>query len=126
MPGPDERDMHSSFDHYLTALGFLAKTDVHMQFEPQSFLHFFQSFKRGPQVYGHWDGSQDFKIAAKRILELRFPFGTGDLDASKMVDIGKKMAATLESPPPLITRSEVGSMKILCDTHFSSLFANRC
>src|SRR5450759_4642332 len=51
MPKPDDRAKHEPFNHYLTGVGYLAKTDVFLQFEFQAYGAFLASLTAALRLY---------------------------------------------------------------------------
>ncbi|MBI3521463.1 MAG: AbiV family abortive infection protein [Chloroflexi bacterium] len=68
LPHRDEPEKGVAFDHYLTGLGFLAKTDVFMQFEANAFEHFYLALKEATRIYGDWDGMSPFAPSFERVI----------------------------------------------------------
>lgn len=121
LPYPSEKAKHEPFDHYLTRLGFLSKTDIHMQFEPNAYNEFFRALKSGMRVYGAWDANEPFEPTFNRTVQQIIP----TLDAAerkKYLDLGEQFAAQPPEELLPITLSEVGAMKVLCDGYFIHVF----
>lgn len=118
LPGKDARDKHEPFNYYLTALGFLSKNDIHLQFEANAFEQFYKSLKSGMRIYGDWDGiipfSKTFDIFLSTISRSKE-------ERNKYLKLGKQFEKT---PPDTsgITLSEVGIMKLICDAYFIRTF----
>lgn len=118
LPGPDEKDKHEPFDHYLTGLGFLSKTDVHMQFEANAYESFYLALKKGMHVYGDWDGNEPFSDAFDRLAS---DFISDPAARGNIVRLGESFTT---GQPALgeMTLSEVGTLKVLCDFYFLLTF----
>ena len=118
LPHPSERRLHKPFDEYLTGLAFLAKNDVHFQFEANAFEQFYRAMKTGMRAYGDWAEATPFKSAFDALIAEILPIMD---DSDKYLQLGEKllMREKLSSP---ITLSEVGAMKILCDAYFHRTF----
>jgi hypothetical protein len=50
-PGVSKEEVEP-FQHYLSGLAFLAKTDIHLNFSPNAYLSFLNSIKVGMKYYG--------------------------------------------------------------------------
>ena len=62
IPKPDDRAKHEPFNHYLTGVGYLAKTDVFLQFEFQAYGAFLASLTAALRIYRP-DLGPDFAVA---------------------------------------------------------------
>jgi AbiV family abortive infection protein len=122
LPGPNDISMHQSFNHYLTALGYMGKNDVHMQVETNAFMEFFMAFRCATRQYGDWDGATDFRDTARRVTERVIPAeNIGDNTTQGLIDL----AATIEKghqPTKAITLTEVMGMKLMSDAYILSVF----
>jgi hypothetical protein len=47
----------------MTGLGFLAKTDITIQFEANAFEQFYLALQGASKLFGHWDGSGALRLA---------------------------------------------------------------
>ncbi len=122
LPYPSEKEKHEPFNHYLTGLGFLSKTDVHMQFEPNAYDEFFKALKSGMKIYGSWDGKAAFEDAFNKFLIGLIPSFT-DSERKKLLDLGNQFEKGKPQTGLLpITLSEVGEIKIICDAYFNRVF----
>ena len=121
VPGPDRRDQHEPFDHYIAALAYWGKNDIHVQFEAQVFLLFFKSLKAGMRQYGDWDGTRSFGDAFHPFMKEWFPKVTSD-DRTRYITFGERLEAREPLPGPL-TLEEVGVMKAVCDAYFIRVFS---
>jgi AbiV family abortive infection protein len=106
------------FDHYMTGLGFLAKTDITIQFEASAFEHFYRALKGASKLFGHWDGTGAF---ADHFEQLAQPFFEDDedrssyVDAARLVDEGRLTDLRVEL-------DQVAAMKVLADSVFIERF----
>lgn len=112
-----DQDEHP-FDHYLTGLGFLAKTDITIQFEANAFEHFYLALKGASRLFGRWDGAGAF---ADHFDELAQPYFEGDEDrssyveAARLIDEGRLADVRVEL-------DQVAGMKVLADSVFIERF----
>jgi len=118
LPGLGDKDKHEPFDHYLTGLGFLSKTDVHTQFEANSYQSFYLALKTGMRTYNDWNEEAPYSSAFDALTS---DFFTDREARSKIVRIGESFST---GQPALaeITLSDVGTLKILCDFYFLLTF----
>jgi hypothetical protein len=122
LPRPNDRSMHEPFNHYLTALGYLGKNDVHMQVEINAFMEFFAAFKSAARQYGGWDGTSDFHESAKQILEPFMPAeNLGDNSTQGLIDLAAGIEIN-KTPARAVTLTEAIGMKLVCDAYFHSVF----
>ena len=117
LPQPDDRANHEPFNHYLTGVAFLAKTDVFLQFEVQAYGAFLASLTAALQIYRP-DFGPDFAVAFSRIMaeltaDERFQKKHVDLIAAYNVHA---------IAPGAITLTEVVEMKRICDATFMRIF----
>jgi AbiV family abortive infection protein len=117
MPQPDDRLKHEPFNHYLTGVAYLAKTDVFLQFEIQAYGAFLASLAAALRIY-RADLGHDFAVAFSRIMaeltaDEAFQKKHADLIASYNAH-----SLTLGA----ITLSEVVEMKCICDATFMGIF----
>ncbi len=67
---PRQTGPATPFNHYLTGLGYLSKTDVHRQFEPHAFAEMYKAMKLGMSQYGDWPPpGKPYREAFEAILE---------------------------------------------------------
>jgi AbiV family abortive infection protein len=118
MPKPDERDKHEPFNHYLTGMALMAKTDVFLQFEVQSYGAFLSALDTGTVVYGKRTAADNFEdslaIALKEII------GSEEF-INKHVSLAKAYKSRSLAQGQ-ITLSEVAEMKLICDAFFFHMF----
>lgn len=123
LPAPNERESQAPFDKYLTGLGFLSKTDIHMQFEGNAYECFYNSLKVGMRAYGDWDGKVPFSEAFGRLLDVALP-QMEPAERTRYLEMGEQFSRK-EAPKLRVTLSEVGAIKILCDAYFIRTFRKR-
>lgn len=125
-PGPDQAKMHTPFNHYATALSFLSKNDIHTQFEPTIYGHFYQALKTGMKQYGDWDASGSFAEALK---DKTRPFLPPDVEhqgiegktLDQYVEIGEQLESR-QSQNQAISLTDAAAVKILADLYFTWRF----
>ncbi len=121
LPRGDEPEKHEPFDHYLTGLGFLSKTDIFMQFEPNAFEHFYLALKHAMKVYEDWDEATPFP---ERFEEFASEFFTEDGDRETYVGSAEKIEAGAVTELR-VDLSEVAAMKVLTDAYLLRTFDRR-
>jgi AbiV family abortive infection protein len=112
IPGPQAREQHAPFDHYLQGLALLAKTDVFLQFEINSFEHFYLALQDASRLYDHWDGQGTFSEHLSGLLaEISAePFDWSELlERAEAIDAGQRKGLMLDL-------SHVAAMKIVTDS----------
>ena len=118
MPQPDDRAKHEPFNHYLTGVAYLAKTDVFLQFEIQAYGAFLASLAAALRIY-RVDLGSDFAVAFSQIMA---ELTADEAFQKKHADlIGSYNAHSLTLGA--ITLSEVVEMKRICDATFMRIFA---
>jgi hypothetical protein len=118
LPRRDEPEKHEPFDHYLTGLGFLSKTDIFMQFEANAFEHFYCALKHAMRVCGDWDVGTPFP---ERFEGFASEFFTEDTDRETYVGAAEKIEAG-EVTNLRVDLSEVAAMKVLTDAYLLRTF----
>jgi AbiV family abortive infection protein len=113
----DEGEQHP-FDHYLTGLAFLAKTDVTIQFEANAFEHFYLALKEAGRLFGQWDGTGSF---ADHFEQLAQPYFESDEERASYVEAARLIDAS-RSPELRVDLSQVAAMKVLADSVFIKKF----
>ena len=117
MPQPDDRAKHEPFNHYLTGVAYIAKTDVFLQFEIQAYGAFLASLTAALRIYRP-DLNPDFTLAFSQIMT--------DLTADEAFQ--KKHGDLIKSyhahslTAGVITLREVAEMKLICDATFMRIF----
>jgi len=113
-----KREDHKTLDHYLTGLGFMSKTDVHMQFEANAYEHFYKALKHALVLYKDWDGNGDPMLPVEAWLS---EFIDDEGQKSKYLELCKTFEA--ERPKPdVITLEEVAMMKVLAEAYYLKKF----
>lgn len=107
-------------NHYLAGVALLAKTDVFLQFEAQSYGAFLDAARATLRLY-HDDFGPDVPVELSDLL-LRLP--VDDAFRTKHAGlVAQYDARTLG--PGVITLSEVGEMKRFCDGLLMHAFTQR-
>lgn len=121
MPQPYEPPENSeAITHYIAGIALIAKTDVFIQFEVQSYGAFLSAAKATLRLYRD-DFGTEFPID---ILALLSSLAVDDAFKKKHFDlIARYEAHTVV--PGLITLSEVAEMKRICDGLFMFAFSRR-
>jgi AbiV family abortive infection protein len=113
LPKPNDRANHEPFNHYLTGVGYLAKTDVFLQFEFQAYGSFLASLTAALRMYRPDLGSDFVAAYSMMIGELT----VDDAFRKKHADlIAGYTAHTLKMGS--ITLTEAVEMKRMCDAVF--------
>lgn len=113
-----KREDHKTLDHYLTGLGFMSKTDVHMQFEANAYEHFYKALKYALILYKDWDGSGDPTLAVGAWIS---EFLEDEDQKAKYLELCRAFEA--ERPKPdVITLEEVAMMKVLAEAYYLKKF----
>jgi AbiV family abortive infection protein len=104
--------------HYLTALGMLAKNDMHLRLEPQCYLNFFLSFKRAIQLNENIEQTPSIKdVGFKLIGNL---LKTRD-EYDKVIDIGSALEANNGQITTAFTLTEIVGMKQYTELYLLTL-----
>ena len=116
LPGDNESELGKSMGAYITGLGFLNKSDIHLQFEANSYELFYKSLKHGMKHFKEWELKTSFTGCFEKLLQ------SHKID-QKEIDNHKKISKQIETGRPTfkgvtLTLSEVGAMKIICDAYF--------
>ncbi len=106
------------FDHYITGLAFLAKTDVTIQFEANAFEHFYLALREATRLFGHWGGTGSF---ADHFEEIAQPYFESDEDRASYVEAARLIEAG-RTPELRVDLSQVAAMKVLADSVFIKKF----
>lgn len=108
----DDESKRRPFDHYLTGLAFLAKTDVTIQFEANAFEQFYLTLREASRLFGAWDGQGSFADHFERVAQ---PYFESDEDrasyvrAARLIDAGR-------TPDLRVDLAQVAAMKVLADS----------
>ena len=116
LPGDNESELGKSMGAYVTGLGFLNKSDIHLQFEANSYEFFYKSLKHGMSHYKEWDPQKTFTASFEKLLQ-------GHRLDQKEIDNHIAISKKIESGRPTfkgitLSLSEVGMMKVICDAYF--------
>lgn len=118
LPNPNAKHFLTPFNHYISALAFISKTDFHSQFLLPAFQEFYLSFKTGMQVYKAWNPSEDFYTVYNKMVKQLIPEIENH---QKYYQLGEEVVLNKGSEEK-ITFEEVGAMKIICDAYFIQTF----
>lgn len=116
LPSDNESELGKSMGAYITGLGFLNKSDIHLQFEANSYEFFYKALKYGTKHFREWESKTSFTDCFEKILQ------SHKIDLNE-IDNHIKISKQLETGRPAfkditLTLSEVGMMKIICDAYF--------
>jgi AbiV family abortive infection protein len=118
MPSAQERQLHAPLDHYVTGLGYLARTDVIMQFESSAFVAFCNAAKAAAVLYLGADSDDP-------LIKRLEPFLAQQPDE----EIGvRELLMALEersSMPRAITLDDVGALKPAVDALLLNALSSR-
>ncbi|HYD02458.1 MAG TPA: AbiV family abortive infection protein [Phycisphaerales bacterium] len=117
-PNPNKPERSGLFNHYLTGLALLGKTDVFMQFEYEAFEQFLTALREGMQIYGDWDGVAPFH---ERLKEFLAAMVKDEDEAERFAGYAAALQARTLSRQS-ITLSEACAMKIFADGYFIKTF----
>jgi hypothetical protein len=117
LPPHDKPDLHTPFNHYLTGLGYLSKTDVHMQFEPHAFAEMYKAMKLGMSQYGDWPHGKPYRESFEAILEKTMSGLPDYKTLLKFCEVGEELEEHKLPSQPL-DLGDVGMMKVLADQYF--------
>lgn len=123
LPGDNKSELGQSMGAYITALSFLNKNDIHLQFEANSYELFYKSLKLAKKSFNEWDGKSSF---IDNFLVMLNTY----ISLKPELEKHKKIAERLESFPPkfdgiTLTLSEVGVIKTICDAYFITKFREK-
>lgn len=111
---PHDGEAVNSYRQYLAGMVFLAKTDVHAQFQAQAFHAFGSAMRFGMRAYGDWDGKGPFPEAANTFLN---PYLVGADDFIAEVDELMRQFIP-DKTTPAVNIDQAAKMKILVDYYF--------
>jgi AbiV family abortive infection protein len=118
LPHEDQTAEWEPFNYYLQALAFLAKNDIHMQFEPTIFNLFMYCLSALAKKYGDWDGKGKRSVILKKIAE-HFP----EFDE---VEQFSEISDLIEEQKPLnvdkVKLEDVSKLKIVVDYYIMKQF----
>ena len=114
MPQPyDPPEASEALSHYMTGVGYIAKTDVFLQFEVQAYGAFLSAARSALRLY-HDDLGEEFPADMTALLS---SLNADDPFKKKHSDLIARYAGRTLTMG-LITLSEVAEMKRLCDGLF--------
>jgi len=108
-------------NHYVAGLSFLAKSDVHLRFEMNSFEEFFKALKISMIENGDWDEKSSFVDAYLKVNEWRkFSEMPPKIieDMRKLFELGFKIEAEHKG---LVNISAIYGIKEYCEIYFQTL-----
>ena len=111
LPRADDTEAHQPFNHYLTGLAFMAKTDLTMQFEANAFERFYQALKGASALYGAWDQRGSF---VDHLDELARGYFTDDADRDAYLQAARLIEAD-RATELRVDLSQVAALKVLTD-----------
>jgi AbiV family abortive infection protein len=117
LPPHNKPNLHTPFNHYLTGLGYLSKTDVHMQFEPNAFAELYKAMKLGMSQYGDWLPGKSYRESFEAILEKTMNGLPDYKTLLKFCEVGEGLEEHKLPSQPL-DLGDVGMMKVLADQYF--------
>lgn len=82
MPRNSDDPVGQALGHYLRGLALIAKTDIHIQFNPNIVHEFYFALRGGMEAYGDWDGTSSY---VDRFREFATRFFKGDEDEERYV-----------------------------------------
>jgi hypothetical protein len=83
MPRDGDHPAVQALGHYLRGLALIAKTDIHIQFNPNIVHEFHLALRGGMDAYGDWDATTPFP---ERFQEFATRFFKGDEDEERFVE----------------------------------------
>jgi hypothetical protein len=83
MPRDGDDPAAQALGHYLRGLALIAKTDIHIQFNPNIVHEFHLALRGGMEAYGDWDATTPFP---ERFHEFATRFFKGDEDEARFVE----------------------------------------
>jgi hypothetical protein len=111
---PNDAEALKSYRQYLSGMVYLAKTDLHSQFQAQALHAFGSALQSGMRTYGDWDGKADFPEAAVAAFKPHL-VGADDFIA----DIGELMRQFIpDKPTPPVNIDQAAKLKLLVDFYF--------
>lgn len=116
LPDDNESELGQSMGAYITGLGFLNKSDIHLQFEANSYELFYKSLKHGMKHFKEWESNISFTECFKNLLQshnIDPKEIENHVNISKQLETGHTMFEGIR-----LTLSEVGMIKIICDAYF--------
>ncbi len=105
-------------DDYISALGMMAKTDIHLRLEKEAFIKFYTSFISALRQNENVDADSDFKeLGYEQIAGMI----KGRTEFDKVMDIGKNLIHNKENYSVNITLTEVIGIKMYSGIYLMTL-----
>jgi len=124
MPNGNESELGQSLGAYLTGIGFLSKTDIHLQFENNSYEFFYKALKHAMKHFQSWDGKSDFTNKYVEILANKFKIDSEEIEKHRKLSVQFENGIHIKGETKT-TLSEVGFIKIICDAYYIDNFRKR-
>lgn len=121
LPGPNQRDQHAAYNHYIGGLTFLSLNDIHWQCESTVFGNFFECLKAMMGEGGDWQPGTSFQEAMLRFLDDMFP----KMDERDQFAALCGRFETKDVEGAVVTLKEAGFMKLFCDAYFMRRLGRR-
>jgi AbiV family abortive infection protein len=119
IPSPDKREEHPPFDHYVTALALISKTDIHLGFVPQAFREFFESLRSALRIDTKWNDSEEyggvFKAVATEMI------GNAE-EVERLLALSERLMRDQPITEDDIKLEDVAELKLVCDAYFIRRF----
>lgn len=121
LPGPRATEIEQRpFGEYLTALAFLAKTDLHLNLTANACGLFFKALIDAMKLYGDMAADEPFSAAFQRNLAWLIK---EDEERQSFIDLAKQLdEAAEEADFSALTLDKVLQTKTLCDAYFIRKF----
>ncbi len=111
------------FGEYLTALAFLAKTDLHLNLTANACGLFFRALTDAMKLYGDMAAEESFSVAFQRNMAWII---TEEEDQKSFVELARTLEqAGNDTDFSALTLDKVLRAKILCDAYFIRKFQQR-
>jgi len=119
LPKPGEIKSLAAYDYYISGINFLSLNDIHWQCELQAYGNFHESLKAMMTSVGDWGRESPFDAALTNLLHRFLPTMPAE-QYSRYITLARRFEANTAHEGE-ITLSDVGGIKILCDTYFSDV-----
>jgi len=120
LPEPDaNQEAQQPFAEYLRGIGFLAKTDIHLNLIPNACDLFFRSLKSGMKFYGDWDGNISFAEAFKDFFKEVIQ---QDEHIDELIKLSDRFEKGEKADFSDLTFDIAMQVKVLCDVYFLRVF----
>lgn len=114
LPGPNDRDKHVAYNHYIGGLTFLSLNDVHWQCESTVYGNFHLCLKAMMEEAGDLRPGDRFQDAFLHFLDTMFPAMD---ERAKFADLCDKYeSASVDRAA--VTLKEAAFIKAFCDAYF--------